>query len=153
MIGGILVFLKFSTSDFVDSLIVVLSILYLMEVKSGCKIYFFAEKCDLLNGDWIPNPSGPTYTNLSCSLIESHQNCINNGRPDTGYMYWRWNPRNCELPPFDPERFLVMMRDKTWALIGDSISRNHVQSMLCMLSTVLVKIVVAYLSVEFGLLN
>lgn len=94
------------------------------------------EKCDLLNGDWIPNPSGPTYTNRSCSLIESHQNCINNGRPDTGYMYWRWNPRNCELPPFDPERFLVMMRDKTWALIGDSISRNHVQSMLCMLSTV-----------------
>ena len=46
-----------------------------------------------------------------------------------------------------------MMRDKTWALIGDSISRNHVQSLLCVLSQVLVKIVVAYLSLEFGLLD
>ncbi|KAG2677083.1 hypothetical protein I3760_12G082200 [Carya illinoinensis] len=94
------------------------------------------EKCDLFTGDWIPNPSGPIYTNQSCSLIESHQNCMNNGRPDTGYLYWRWNPRDCEIPPFDPERFLETMRHKTWALIGDSISRNHVQSLLCMLSMV-----------------
>ncbi|GFP82551.1 protein trichome birefringence-like 23 [Phtheirospermum japonicum] len=28
------------------------------------------------------------------------------------------------------------MRNKSWALIGDSISRNHVQSLLCILSTV-----------------
>jgi hypothetical protein len=97
----------------------------------------FAEKCDLFTGDWIPNPSGPIYTN-----------CMNNGRPDTGYLYWRWNPRDCDLPPFDPVRFLEMMRNKAWALIGDSISRNHVQSLLCMLSTVLV-IVTAYLSVGF----
>ncbi|KAF5478121.1 hypothetical protein F2P56_004708 [Juglans regia] len=94
------------------------------------------EKCDLFTGDWIANPSGPLYTNRSCQSIESHQNCMNNGRPDTGYLHWRWNPRDCELPPFDPERFLEMMRHKTWGLIGDSISRNHVQSLLCMLSTV-----------------
>ncbi|XP_031391196.1 protein trichome birefringence-like 23 [Punica granatum] len=94
------------------------------------------EKCDLFTGDWIPNPSGPIYTNESCPLIESPQNCMKNGRPDTGYLYWRWNPRSCELPPFDAGRFLELMRNKTWALIGDSISRNHVQSVLCMLSTV-----------------
>ncbi|KAF3448678.1 hypothetical protein FNV43_RR09391 [Rhamnella rubrinervis] len=94
------------------------------------------EKCDLFTGNWTPNPSGPSYTNESCPLIESHQNCMKNGRPDTGYLYWRWNPRGCELPQFDPERFLEMMRDKSWALIGDSISRNHVQSLLCMLSKV-----------------
>lgn len=68
--------------------------------------------------------------------MEGHQNCMRNGRPDTGFLYWRWKPRECELPPFDPERFLEMMRSKTWALIGDSISRNHVQSLLCMLSAV-----------------
>ncbi|XP_065858645.1 protein trichome birefringence-like 23 isoform X2 [Euphorbia lathyris] len=93
-------------------------------------------KCDLFVGDWVPEPSGPLYTNSSCSLIEGHQNCMRNGRPDSGYLYWRWNPRNCELPPFDAQRFLELMTDKTWALIGDSISRNHVQSLLCMLSTV-----------------
>ncbi|KAL0542335.1 hypothetical protein IC582_022440 [Cucumis melo] len=93
-------------------------------------------KCDYFVGEWIPNPSGPVYNNESCPHIEAHQNCMKNGRPDTEYLYWRWKPRDCELSKFDPQRFLEMMRDKTWALIGDSISRNHVQSLLCMLSTV-----------------
>lgn len=95
-----------------------------------------AEKCDLFTGDWVPNLKGPVYTNASCPLIESHQNCMGNGRPDSGYLYWRWRPEKCELPPFNAEKFLYLMRNKTWALIGDSISRNHVQSLLCMLSTV-----------------
>ncbi|KAF7828163.1 protein trichome birefringence-like 23 [Senna tora] len=95
-----------------------------------------AEKCDVLVGDWVPNPSGPVYNNESCKFIESHQNCLTNGRPDRGFMNWRWSPRDCELPQFDAERFLRMMRNKKWALIGDSISRNHVQSLLCMLSMV-----------------
>ncbi|GLU00782.1 hypothetical protein SLE2022_181270 [Rubroshorea leprosula] len=93
-------------------------------------------QCDLFIGDWVPDPSGPVYTNASCHVIESHQNCMKNGRPDSGYLYWRWNPRDCELPRFDPERFLDYMRDKSWAFIGDSISRNHVQSLLCILSQV-----------------
>uniref|UniRef100_A0A251LDR3 Uncharacterized protein n=1 Tax=Manihot esculenta TaxID=3983 RepID=A0A251LDR3_MANES len=95
-----------------------------------------AGKCDLFVGDWIPNPSGPIYTNASCPLIDGHQNCMRNGRPDSGYLFWRWNPRDCELPPFDARRFIELMRNKSLALIGDSISRNHVQSLLCMLSTV-----------------
>ncbi|KAJ9556040.1 hypothetical protein OSB04_010654 [Centaurea solstitialis] len=44
--------------------------------------------------------------------------------------------RDCELPRFDPERFLDLMRKKSMAFIGDSISRNHVQSLLCILSQV-----------------
>ncbi|KAB2069729.1 hypothetical protein ERO13_A08G099910v2 [Gossypium hirsutum] len=94
------------------------------------------EKCDLFKGDWIPNPSGPSYTNESCPWIENHQNCMKNGRPDFGYLYWKWKPHDCQLPRFNAERFLELMRSKTWALIGDSISRNHAQSLLCMLSTV-----------------
>ncbi|KAH1251545.1 Protein trichome birefringence-like 24 [Glycine max] len=95
-----------------------------------------SEKCDYFNGDWIPNPSGPVYTNDSCDLIESHQNCLKNGRPDRDFLYWRWAPRECDLPQFDPKRFLNLMRNKAWALIGDSISRNHVQSLVCILSKV-----------------
>ncbi|KAL5984683.1 hypothetical protein ACLOJK_041304 [Asimina triloba] len=94
------------------------------------------DKCDLFTGEWIPNPSGPVYNNQSCHFIEEHQNCMKNGRPDTAYLYWKWKPRDCELPFFDPLRFLEAMRSKSWALIGDSISRNHVQSLLCTLSTV-----------------
>lgn len=95
-----------------------------------------AEICDIFTGDWIADLSGPDYTNESCHVIEDHQNCLRNGRPDLGYLYWRWNPRDCELPRFNPERFLHLMRNKSWAFIGDSISRNHVQSLLCILSKV-----------------
>lgn len=61
---------------------------------------------------------------------------MKNGRPDTDFMYWRWKPKDCELPQFDGQKFLGMMRNKAWALIGDSISRNHVQSLLCILAKV-----------------
>ncbi|KAH9626683.1 hypothetical protein KSS87_021584 [Heliosperma pusillum] len=91
-------------------------------------------KCNLFKGDWVPNPKGPAYSNFTCKIIESQQNCLTNGRPDTGYLYWRWKPRDCELPKFDPERFLNFMRNKSFAFIGDSINRNHVQSLLCILS-------------------
>ncbi|CAJ1961262.1 unnamed protein product [Sphenostylis stenocarpa] len=95
-----------------------------------------AVECDLFVGDWVPDLNGPMYTNESCRVIEDHQNCMRNGRPDSGYLYWRWNPRGCDLPKFSPKKFLHMMRDKSWAFIGDSISRNHVQSLLCLLSQV-----------------
>ncbi|XWS35875.1 hypothetical protein CRYUN_Cryun20dG0034300 [Craigia yunnanensis] len=95
-----------------------------------------AAECDLFKGDWVPDPSAPAYTNASCHAIEDHQNCMRNGRHDSGYLYWRWNPWDCELPRFNPEKFLDFMWNKSWAFIGDSISRNHVQSLLCILSQV-----------------
>ncbi|KAK6137102.1 hypothetical protein DH2020_029155 [Rehmannia glutinosa] len=61
---------------------------------------------------------------------------MKNGRPDSGYVYWRWRPRDCDLPKLDPNKFLKIMRDKSLAFIGDSIMRNHVQSLLCILSQV-----------------
>lgn len=117
----------------------------LMWLLWDMKIYYFfdlqwcywnAEKCDLFKGTWIPNPSGPIYDNESCAVVEAHQNCMKNGRPDSEYLYWRWKPQDCELPQFNSVRFLEAMRNKSWAFIGDSISRNHVQSLLCILSKV-----------------
>lgn len=98
--------------------------------------YLRKEQCDLFSGQWINDPSGPAYTNMSCNFIEPPQNCLKNGRPDVDYLYWRWKPYGCELPPFDPFKFMDAMKDKSWAFIGDSIFRNHIQSMLCLLSKV-----------------
>lgn len=94
------------------------------------------EKCDIFTGQWVPDSSGPYYTSETCQYVETHQNCMKNGRPDSGYIYWRWKPSDCELPKFDPQKFLDFMRNKSFAFIGDSISRNHVQSLLCSLSQV-----------------
>uniref|UniRef100_J3MEM3 Uncharacterized protein n=1 Tax=Oryza brachyantha TaxID=4533 RepID=J3MEM3_ORYBR len=92
--------------------------------------------CDLSHGEWVPDSLGPSYTNGSCRFIEMPQNCMTNGRPDSGYLYWRWKPYGCDVPRFEGEKFLEAMRGKHWALIGDSILRNHVQSLLCLLAKV-----------------
>ncbi|XP_042756927.1 protein trichome birefringence-like 26 [Lactuca sativa] len=93
-------------------------------------------ECDVFTGEWIRDATGPRYTNHTCNTIEPHQNCMKNGRPDSDYLYWRWSPTDCNLPPFDPEIFLNFMKNKSMAFIGDSISRNHVQSLLCILSQI-----------------
>ncbi|XP_047968548.1 protein trichome birefringence-like 23 isoform X2 [Salvia hispanica] len=94
------------------------------------------EKCDFFVGDWVAYDGEPLY-NKSCGFINgSNQNCMESGRPDSDYLHWRWKPRACHLTRFDPLRFLEIMRNKRWAFVGDSISRNHIQSLLCMLSTV-----------------
>ncbi|OIT38899.1 PREDICTED: protein trichome birefringence-like 20 [Nicotiana attenuata] len=94
------------------------------------------KKCDLFSGEWIPNPEGPYYTNMTCFQIQEHQNCMKYGRPDTGFLKWKWKPDDCELPIFDPRQFLELVRDKSLAFIGDSVARNHMQSLICLLSRV-----------------
>ncbi|ESW15891.1 hypothetical protein PHAVU_007G111400 [Phaseolus vulgaris] len=89
--------------------------------------------CDLYHGHWIHDPSGPLYSNNSCPVLTQMQNCQGNGRPDKDYENWRWKPSQCDLPRFDPKKFLEMMRGKTLAFIGDSVARNQMESMLCIL--------------------
>ncbi|KAK6155812.1 hypothetical protein DH2020_010060 [Rehmannia glutinosa] len=89
--------------------------------------------CDLYHGKWIYDSTGPLYTNNSCPVLTQMQNCQGNGRPDKDYENWRWKPSQCDLPRFDPKKFLELMRGKTLAFIGDSVARNQMESMLCIL--------------------
>ncbi|OIW13097.1 hypothetical protein TanjilG_08130 [Lupinus angustifolius] len=89
--------------------------------------------CDLYHGNWIYDPLGPLYTNNSCPIITQMQNCQGNGRPDKDYEDFRWKPSQCDIPRFDPKIFLERMRGKTLAFIGDSVARNQMESMLCIL--------------------
>ena len=61
--------------------------------------------------------------------------CITNGRPDLGYLYWRWKPSECNLPRFEPTTFLKLIKNKHIAFVGDSLARNQLESLLCMLAT------------------
>ncbi|CAL5407721.1 unnamed protein product [Camellia sinensis] len=56
-----------------------------------------------------------------------------NGRPDKDYENWQWQPDKCDLPRFDSKKFLELMRGKTLAFIGDSLARNQMESLLCIL--------------------
>ncbi|XP_078441230.1 trichome birefringence-like protein (DUF828) isoform X1 [Wolffia australiana] len=89
--------------------------------------------CDLYHGRWVHDPDGPLYTNKTCPIITQMQNCQGNGRPDRDYENWRWKPDQCDLPRFDPRKFLQLMQGKTLAFIGDSVARNQMESLLCIL--------------------
>ncbi|CAA3026811.1 Hypothetical predicted protein [Olea europaea subsp. europaea] len=94
------------------------------------------ENCDLFSGEWVPNPEAPYYTNMTCNVIQEHQNCMRFGRPDGGFLKWKWKPDGCELPIFHPYQFLELVRGKSIAFVGDSVARNHMQSLICLLSRV-----------------
>ncbi|XP_062073301.1 protein trichome birefringence-like 18 [Humulus lupulus] len=89
--------------------------------------------CDLYQGNWIYDSLGPLYTNNKCPILTQMQNCQGNGRPDKDYENWRWKPSQCDLPRFDARKFLNLMRGKTIAFVGDSVARNQMESLLCIL--------------------
>ncbi|XP_042508133.1 protein YLS7-like [Macadamia integrifolia] len=93
----------------------------------------YSEACDLYDGKWFYDSAGPLYTNNTCPILTQMQNCQGNGRPDKDYENWRWKPSKCDLPRFNATKFLELMRGKTLAFIGDSVTRNEMESMLCIL--------------------
>ncbi|XP_025799224.1 protein trichome birefringence-like 21 [Panicum hallii] len=95
-----------------------------------------APACDLTRGQWVPDDEPPYYTNLTCPFIDDLQNCMKFGKPSLEFMRWRWQPDGCDLPRFDAARFLDAMRGRSMAFVGDSLARNHVKSLLCILSQV-----------------
>ncbi|XP_021299087.1 protein ALTERED XYLOGLUCAN 4-like [Herrania umbratica] len=92
--------------------------------------------CDLFKGHWIPDLQGSQYTNSSCTTIPTSKNCFHHGREDTDFLNWRWKPDQCDLPRFDPKTFLEFVQGKKLAFVGDSVARNHMESLLCLLSKV-----------------
>lgn len=90
-------------------------------------------ECDLYHGKWFFDSDGPLYTNNSCPIITQMQNCQGNGRPDKEYESWRWKPAQCELPRFNATKFLELMSGKILAFVGDSVARNQMESLLCLL--------------------
>ncbi|KAI4352310.1 hypothetical protein L6164_006574 [Bauhinia variegata] len=106
------------------------------------------KKCDISTGEWVPNPEAQYYSNTTCWAIHEYQNCMKFGRPDTEFLKWRWKPNGCELPIFDPFQFLEIVRGKSMAFVGDSVARNQMQSMICLLSRVEWPVDVSYTSDE-----
>ncbi|XP_015693544.2 protein trichome birefringence-like 19 [Oryza brachyantha] len=93
--------------------------------------------CDIFKGEWVPDPAAGElpYTSESCPVIHGHYDCMRYGRPDVGYVGWRWRPDGgCELQRLDAAWFLAAMRGRSVAFVGDSLARNQMQSLVCLLS-------------------
>lgn len=65
------------------------------------KVEFLSENggaCDVFEGDWVWDESYPLYESRDCSFLDGGFRCSENGRPDSEYTKWRWQPKACNLP-------------------------------------------------------
>jgi hypothetical protein len=57
-----------------------------------------AEECDLFDGKWVWDDAYPLYESPDCPFLDVGFRCSENGRPDSSYTKWRWQPARRDLP-------------------------------------------------------
>ncbi|MQL96181.1 hypothetical protein Taro_028853 [Colocasia esculenta] len=93
------------------------------------------EKCNIFEGKWVYDAEAyPLYRATQCPFLSDQVNCQKNGRPDSNYEHWRWQPSGCDIPrSTDGRSMLERLRGKRVVIVGDSLNRNQWESLSCLL--------------------
>ncbi|XP_020238743.1 protein trichome birefringence-like 38 [Cajanus cajan] len=89
--------------------------------------------CNIYDGKWVFDDSYPLYDSSNCPHIRQEFDCLGFRRPDKQYLKYRWQPNQCNLPRFDAKNFLTKLKGKQIMFVGDSVSLNQWQSLMCLL--------------------
>ncbi|KAH7866481.1 hypothetical protein Vadar_021000 [Vaccinium darrowii] len=101
---------------------------------------FDPNECSVAHGKWVFNSSlKPLYTDRTCPYLDRQFSCAKNGRPDSDYRHWEWQPDDCMLPKFNPKVALQKIRGKRLMFVGDSLQRNQWESFVCLVEFVVPK--------------
>ncbi|KAL6901855.1 hypothetical protein ACP4OV_004731 [Aristida adscensionis] len=90
--------------------------------------------CDYSDGRWVRDDASVAAYGEDCPFLDPGFRCTQNGRTDSSFRHWRWQPRRCHLPKFNATDMLERSRNGRIVFAGDSIGRNQWESMVCMLA-------------------
>ncbi|XLS93274.1 hypothetical protein HN51_069282, partial [Arachis hypogaea] len=103
------------------------------DVKMEGRFSLNDQNCDIYDGMWIRDDSKPYYPLGSCPLIDRDFDCHLNGRPDSDYVKWKWQPHKCDISSLNATDFLERLQCQRLVFVGDSLNRNMWESMVCIL--------------------
>ncbi|KAH7424152.1 hypothetical protein KP509_12G092800 [Ceratopteris richardii] len=89
--------------------------------------------CDIYTGTWVPDNATAVYNSSSCPFVEAGFSCQDNGRRDSDYLKWKWQPKGCSIPEFDRDDIRRRLNGLRVAFIGDSMGRTQWESFICLL--------------------
>ncbi|CAA0834432.1 Protein trichome birefringence-like 33 [Striga hermonthica] len=89
--------------------------------------------CDVFDGKWVRDYTEPLYQEWECPFIGPQLTCLEHGRPEKDYRYWRWQPHGCSIPSFNATLMLEALRGKRMMFVGDSLNRGQFTSLICLL--------------------